>query len=153
MRLGCHLFQARKQFAVLSTYAPRLGRYLCILGQYDEAEPWVQRGRELGDERDVATQTAWRQAQALVCSHRGYHGEAERLARQALAITEQTDSLNTQGDVLCDLADVLERAGRQLEATTVLEEALDRYQRKKNLAMVAQVQRRIGVKEDEIRLT
>jgi hypothetical protein len=35
----------------------------------------------------------------------------------------------------------------------VLEEALDRYQRKKNLAMVAQVQRRIGVKEDEIRLT
>jgi tetratricopeptide (TPR) repeat protein len=153
MQLGCDLFQARKQFAVLSTYAPRLGRYLCILGQYDEAEPWVQRGRELGDERDVATQTAWRQAQALVCSHRGYHGEAERLARQALAITEQTDSLNTQGDVLCDLADVLERAGRQLEATTVLEEALDRYQRKKNLAMVAQVQRRIGVKEDEIRLT
>jgi tetratricopeptide (TPR) repeat protein len=110
-------------------------------------------GRELGDERDVATQTAWRQAQALMCAHRGQHEQADRLVREALAITTQTDSLNTQGDVLCDLAEVLERADRQQEARTVLEEALERYKQKQNLAMVAQVHRRIGVQEDAIRLT
>jgi hypothetical protein len=67
-------------------------------------------------------------------------------------LIEQTDNLNTQGDVLCDLAEVLERADRPQEARTVLDEALDRYQRKKNLAMVAQIHRRLGIQEDAIRL-
>jgi hypothetical protein len=38
-----------------------------------------------------------------------------------------------------DLARVLATAGRVAEAAAVLEEAVDRYERKKNLAMLAQV--------------
>ena len=41
--------------------------------------------------------------------HRGEHAEAERLAREAVAIAERTDALNCQGDALCDLAEVLAR--------------------------------------------
>jgi Tetratricopeptide repeat len=43
------------------------------------------------------------------------------------------------GDAYGDLADVLTAAGRTDEAAEALEQALDRYERKKNLAMVAQV--------------
>ena len=71
--------EQRGQLALLSTYAPKLGRSLCELGRYDEAEPLADLGRELGDERDYVTQMYWRQAKALVLAHRGEHGEAERL--------------------------------------------------------------------------
>jgi hypothetical protein len=54
-------------------------------------------------------------------------------------IAEQTDALTNQGDTLSDLAEVLAVAGRSSEAAAALAQALDRYERKKNLAMVAQV--------------
>ena len=46
-------------------------------------------------------------------------------------------------DAYCDLAEVLAGAGRLPEATEALEQALERYERKKNLAMVAQVRPRL----------
>jgi len=143
LRRYCEQLEQHGERAVLSTFASRLGRSLCALGRYDEAERWAQRGRELGDDWDVATQAWWRQAQALVHANRGQHAEAESLAREAVAIVEQTDALNFQGYALCDLADVLAAAGRTEAATEVLEQALDRYGRKKNLAMVAQLRPRL----------
>ena len=128
--------------AWLSTSAPQLGRSLCALGRYDEAEPLARLGRELGSEHDFATQMLWRQVQARVDAHRGEHAQAERLAREAVAIGERTDALNSQGDALCDLAEVLAAAGRGDEAAAALEQALERYERKKNLAMVSHVHRR-----------
>jgi tetratricopeptide (TPR) repeat protein len=137
------------QTAFLSTYAPWLGRYLCTLGREDEAEPLAQLGRELGDERDVVTQALWRQVQARVQAHRGEHGEAEALGREALSIMQGTDALNFQGDAFCDLAEVLTAAGRTDEAVEALEQALDRYERKKNLAMVAQVRPQLEALREE----
>ncbi len=125
--------------ALLSTYAPKLGRSLCELGRYDEAEPLAELGRELGDERDYVTQMYWRQVKALVLAHRGEHREAERLARESVQVTEATDGLNDQADAYYYLARVLAEAGRSDDAAEALEQALDRYERKKNLAMVAQV--------------
>jgi tetratricopeptide (TPR) repeat protein len=81
--------------------------------------------------------------QARVDAHRGEHAQAERLAREAVAIAEGTDALNLQGDALCDLAEVLGAAGRGDEAVAALEQALDRYDRKKNLAMVSQVHQQL----------
>ena len=128
----------------LSTFAPQLGRSLCALGRHDEAEPLAQLGRELGDEQDVATQALWRQVQALVHAaprraRRGGDGSPARRSRSA----ERTDGLNDQGDALCDLAEVLAAAGRTEEAAEALEQALERYERKKNLAMAAQVRSRL----------
>src|SRR4029450_7816048 len=110
---------------------------LCALRRYDEADPLAQLGRELGREQDFATQMLWRQVQGRVDAHRGEHASAERLAREAVAIGERTDALNYQGDALCDLAEVLAAAGRSDEAAEALEQALGRYERKKNLAMAA----------------
>ena len=86
----------------------------------------------------------WRQVQGLVLASRGEYAEAERLVRDAIAIVDRTDALNHQGDARCDLAEVLERAGRAGDAKAALEQALERYERKRNLAMVAQVRKRLG---------
>ena len=127
------------QDSFLSTEAPKLARWLCALGRHEEAEPYALLGRELGDERDSVTQALWRQAQALVRAARGELVEAEALAREGLEIADGTDGLNMQGDAYCDLAEILITAGRRHEAAAAFEVALERYDRKKNLAMVAQV--------------
>ena len=139
----CRRLQERGERRFLSTYAPRLGRALCALGRHDEAESLAQLGRELGDEDDVATQVLWRQVQALVLARRGDHAEAVSLAREAVALTEETDALTFQGYALSDLGEVLALAGRRDEATVALQQALECYERKKNLAMVAQVRPRL----------
>jgi class 3 adenylate cyclase len=140
---SCELFERTGDRAFLSTYAPALGRALCKLGRHDEAEAFALRGRELTAEDDLASQILWRQVLALVHSARGEHTEAERLAREAVEIAAQTDALNFQGDALCDLGEVLAAAGRVDEAVAALEEAADRYERKRNLALLAQVHRRL----------
>jgi tetratricopeptide (TPR) repeat protein len=150
--LVCDAAEEQGNRNVLSTFAPTLGRSLCMLGRYDEAEPLAHLGRELGDEQDAVTQMLWRQVVALVYSHRGQHQDAERLAREAVAIGERTDALTWQGDALCDLAEVLARAGRSQEATAMLEQALERYERKRNAAMVTQVRQRLMAGEDAVPL-
>jgi class 3 adenylate cyclase len=140
----CDWLEETENYGYLSTYAPELGRVLCALGRYDEAEPLARRGRELGDEQDAVTQAYWRQVQALVHASRGQQAEAEPLAREAVAITEKTDSLWFQGQALCDLADVHQAAGRHAEAAATLREALDRFERKQIIPLVRRTRERIA---------
>ena len=57
---------------------------------------------------------------------------------------ERTDALNQQGDALRDLAEVLHAARRTPEAASTLAQALERYERKHNLAQAAQVRDRLA---------
>jgi class 3 adenylate cyclase/tetratricopeptide (TPR) repeat protein len=141
-RRFCDMVEQRGQRGFLSTFAGWLGRELCLIGDYDEAARWAGVSREAGSETDVLTQMLWRQVQALVQAHQLEHAQAEPLAREAVALGDTTDFLTFQGDALCDLAEVLAAAGRVEEAAEAYEQALDRYSRKKNLAMVVQVQPR-----------
>jgi hypothetical protein len=147
LRRFCDTLQERGSRAHLSTYAPRLGRSLCMLGHHDEAEEWAHLGHELGDEQDVQTQMLWRQVQALVHASRGEYAKANALARAAVVIGQRTESLNMPADAFCDLGTVLEVEGHPDKAASALEQALEHYARKKNLAMVAQVRLRL----DELR--
>jgi class 3 adenylate cyclase/tetratricopeptide (TPR) repeat protein len=139
LRRLCGHAEERYARSALSTFAVLLGRVLCELGRFDEAEPLAKIGRQERDEEDLEVQALWRQVQARVLAYRGESESAEALAREAIAIVEQTDGLNIAGDAYCDLADVLTAAGRTDEAAEALGQALNRYERKKNLAMVAQV--------------
>ncbi len=143
LRALCAWLEERDQPGLLSTFAPTLGRQLVALGSFEEAETLAARGRELGQEDDMATQTLWRQVQALVQAHRGEHAQAARLGREAVAIIEQTDGLNHQGDALTVLADVLHAAGRDEEAADALAAALERYERKENIPMARQTRTRL----------
>ena len=128
-----------------STAAGRLGQALYELGRLDEAETWAGRAAELGASDDAWTQMLWRQVKAKVLARRAEHAEAERLARQALAIGEETDLLNCVADAYGDLGEVLALAGRAGEAGVALTQALDRYERKQNLAMASRVQERLAL--------
>jgi class 3 adenylate cyclase/tetratricopeptide (TPR) repeat protein len=147
LRSACDEMEERGATANLSTYAPMLGRVLCMLGAPDEAERLAHKGRELGDPEDVWTQALWRQAQALVHSARGEHAEAMQLAREAAEWWARTDSLLRQGEARCDLAEVLEAAGRPDEAIEAWRDALDCYERKGIVPLVARVRERLAALE------
>jgi tetratricopeptide (TPR) repeat protein len=136
--------QSRGIRGVLSVLGPELARVLCARRRQEAAEPLAHLGRQLPSEDDVWPQLAWRQAQALVDAASGKHADAERLAREAVAIAELTDGLNFQGGALSDLGEVLVAAGRTDEAAAAVEQALERYERKKNLAMVARARARLA---------
>jgi len=88
---------------------------------------------ETGSEDDRSTQALWRSARAKVLARQGDVDEALRLAREAVAIVAQTDWLNSRGDALLDLAEVLDFADRPDEAAPVIAEALGLYEQKGNV--------------------
>jgi class 3 adenylate cyclase len=143
-RAYCDSLEEIGQYAALSAFAPELARSLCALGRSDEAEQPAHRGREVANEQDVYSQALWRLALSLVHSSRGQHAEAERLAREGVVLLEPTDALTEQGNAFVDLATVLTAAGRTDEAAAALGEALDRYERKKNLVMAKRVRAQLG---------
>ena len=96
---------------------------------------------------DTATQVLASQVLAKVLARRGQHTEAERLAREAVAGADATDSLISQGDVRLVLAEVLELAGRRDDATAALSEALERYERKGALVPAQRVRERLAALE------
>jgi tetratricopeptide (TPR) repeat protein len=74
----------------------------------------------------------------------GDHTEAERFAREALTYIHKTDSPDMQGDTYCDLAEVLEAAGRRDEAVAAWHEALDLYERKGVVPLARRVRERLA---------
>jgi class 3 adenylate cyclase/tetratricopeptide (TPR) repeat protein len=139
----CEWLEERDQLGLLGTYVSLLGRELCALGRFEEAETAALRGRELTDQTHPLGSHLWQQVQALVLADRGEHADAERLAREAVAGVEQTEGLTFQGDAWCDLAEVLHAAGREEEAAAALADALERYERKGNIPMARQARVRL----------
>ena len=144
LREACDGLAARGNIGELSTYAGMLGLALCKLGRNDEAEPFAQQGRELGNPEDVLTQLYWRQAQALVESARGRHSEAERLAREAVELSRTSDSPLSQGNALSDLAEVLQAACRRDEASVMLTDALALYELKGVIPLARRTRERLA---------
>jgi class 3 adenylate cyclase/tetratricopeptide (TPR) repeat protein len=140
---SCRLFDDLGEKAVLSTAAGRLAQALYALGRLDEADGWAVRASELGASDDAMTQMLWRQARAKVLARRGEE-EAERLAREAVAIGEETDMLDAQGDAYADLGEVLLLTGKPDEAVAALEQAVERYDRKENLVSSRRAQTRLA---------
>jgi class 3 adenylate cyclase/tetratricopeptide (TPR) repeat protein len=145
---ACDMLEAIGNTGELSTYAPMLGRVLCELGRHDEAEVLAQRGRQLGDPEDNMTQTLWRQVQALVHSSRGQHIEAELLAREAVDIALQGDSLVAHGDAFFYLGEVLEASGCRGEAAAALRESLDNYERKRDIPLARRTRERLAALQE-----
>jgi tetratricopeptide (TPR) repeat protein len=140
----CAWFDDREQRIFLGTYVCLLGRELCALGRFAEAEQQAHRGRELAVDDEPVNNHLWQQVEARVLAHQGDHEKAERLARTAAAATDHTDSLIFQGDAYCDLAEVLVSAGRPEEAAASFREALARYERKGTIPLARHVRDRLG---------
>jgi len=123
----------------LSTAAALLAHTLYAEGELDEAERFSHIGEDTAVAEDVFSQILWRSARSRILARRGDMAEAEALAREAVALAEGTDMLNTQGDTLAHLSEVLSLAGKPEEAVLVLEDAAGRFEQKGNLVSLAQV--------------
>ena len=140
---ACRLLEELDQPSALSTVAGRLAHAYYELDKLEETDAWADRAAELGASDDAITQMLWREARAKVLARRGDHDEAERLAREAVAIGEETEMLDDQADAYADLGAVLALAGRSGEAAEALEQALERFERKENLVMAARTRARL----------
>ena len=141
---GFRLHEALGQELSLSLAAANQAQALYDLDRLDEADAWAGRAAELGATDDATKEILWRRIRAKVWARRGEHAEAERLAREAVAICDGTEMLDAQGDAYADLAEVLLLGGRAEEAAEALEQALVRYERKGNVVMAARTRDRLG---------
>ena len=128
--------------AYLSTAAALLAHTLYAEGELDEAERFSRVSEEAAAPEDVFSQVLWRSARAKIHARRGELAEAEALAREAVALADGTDMLNTQGDTLANLGEVLSLANRPDEAVSAFEQAASYFERKGNSVSLEQVQAR-----------
>ena len=143
-REGCRLLEELGEQSLLSTGAGRLAQTLYALDRLDEADAWASRAQELAASDDAVTQMLSRQVRAKVLARRGEHAAAEPLAREAVAVGEETDMLESQGDAYADLAEVLLLVGKPGEATAALEQAIERYDRKGNVVSAQGARKRLA---------
>jgi class 3 adenylate cyclase/tetratricopeptide (TPR) repeat protein len=141
---GWRMYQDLGEQIFMPLAAGNVAQALYALDRLDEADAWAGRAAEVETSDTAWKETLWRQVKAKVLARRGEHAEAEWLAREAVAICDETDMLNAQGDVYADLAEVLVLTGKPTEAASALEQALERYERKENRVSARRVQERLG---------
>jgi DNA-binding SARP family transcriptional activator/tetratricopeptide (TPR) repeat protein len=138
LRPGFDLLGEAGERSLLSSRAAELADALYRLKRYEEAERLTETAENLAAPDDVHAQARWRAVRAKTFARRGDLEQAERLARQAVALSAETDGIELQGGSRMDLAHVLLLAGRSAEAVAPAQEALGLYQRKENTVMAAE---------------
>ena len=109
-----------------------LARAVFSQGRYDEAEGLTRVSADSASDDDLITQAMWRGTQAKVLARRR-DADAERLARESVALSLETDCLNMQADALVDLAETLRLLDRRGGAADLLEQAIGLYTLKGNV--------------------
>jgi hypothetical protein len=100
----------------------------------EEARDRAVRGvLERARSKDIASQARGRVAKARIHTERGEFEAGERLGREAIALSADSDDLFMRSQLLMGLADVLRRSGREDKAKPVLEEAAEISERKGNV--------------------
>lgn len=112
-----------------ATTAGYLADLYIELGRFDEAEQFARIA--LGSRSDdVEAQAQGRSAMGRVMAARGDLAGAEKMARSAVEIAEQTDFLERRGLALAHLAEVMLICGRPDEAASALRRALENFEAK-----------------------
>ena len=130
--------------AYVATRAAELAEAVYRNGRPDEAWLLTETAEVTGGADDVPTQVIWRSVRAKLLAREGRAEEAERLARDAVALTEATDALSLRGAVLLDLADVLTSSGHGAESAAAAAQALDLFVRKGNSAAAGRARATVG---------
>jgi class 3 adenylate cyclase/tetratricopeptide (TPR) repeat protein len=116
-----------------ASIAAVLGETLYNEGRDDEAARFTEITEELAAADDLVPQALWRGVRAKVLARRGELDQAEDLAREAVALVENTDFPDLQAGTFLSLAEVLESAGKTEEAARLTDRARELYERKGNL--------------------
>ena len=87
----------------------------------------------------------WRGVQARVLATRGRLDDAEALAREAVALAEQTDFVVYRGDALVDLAHILRDSGLASDAAAAASAGLQLHEQKGNLVTAAKIRSELAM--------
>jgi tetratricopeptide (TPR) repeat protein len=132
-RRGCQLYEQMKSGIGVSLSGGMLADALYEQGRYDEAAEWSDISERKAPIEGVGPgglRNRWREVRAKVLARRGQFELAEQLAREAVAMMEQTDSTGSQADARLALAEVLGLADRNDEAAEAAARAAELYERK-----------------------
>ncbi|MDP9331420.1 MAG: AAA family ATPase [Actinomycetota bacterium] len=144
LRAGYDTIDELGERAYLSTVSALLAHAICEQGRHEDADMFCSLAQEVGADDDITTQVLWRSARAKVLAAQGELDEALLLAREAVAMAEETDDINMQADALMDLANVVETAGGAAARGDALRRAHGLYVAKGNLASAAIAERALG---------
>jgi DNA-binding SARP family transcriptional activator/tRNA A-37 threonylcarbamoyl transferase component Bud32 len=117
-----------------------LGQALYALGRYEEAGQLNAESERSAAPDDVQSQVQWRSLRAKLLAREGRFRDAERLAREAVALVERTELVLVHAGALLDLAEVLRLSGRPSEAIPILDVARGLYERKGDVVSTARAQ-------------
>jgi predicted ATPase/DNA-binding SARP family transcriptional activator len=121
-----------------------LARAVCAQGRYDEADQLSRESERAARPNDIHSHILWRTARAKVLAHRGELEAGEALAREAVAFAAESDFLDSHGDALTDLAEVLCLAARRHEAASALAHAVQLYELKGNALSAERARARLN---------
>jgi class 3 adenylate cyclase/tetratricopeptide (TPR) repeat protein len=144
LRFGAEALESMGESGWLSTVAALLARSLCKQGRYEEAERFVVLSENAAGGDDVYSHVVLRCARAIVRARTGDLEEGERLARQAVMLSEPADFLLLRGEALMDLAVVLDERGRSDEAAAAVVAALRLYEEKGSVVSAERARARLG---------
>ena len=144
LRSGYLVLEEMGDKAFRPTTAAHLAQVLLAQGRADEAWQFTQISEDLGADDDLLTQVVWRGVRSRILAGQARIDEAEKLAHEAVAISELTDFLNTQAGALLDVAQVCHEAGRFDESNTAAAKALGLYEQKGNRVAAQRVRDRLA---------
>ncbi len=116
LRSAYEYFRGVGAVHILATVCPMMASAVAVQGRLTEAVALTEEAERIAAPDDLDAQVRWRLARATASSAAGERGEAERLAREAVALAERTDSVLLHADSLGGLAGVLIAAGAGTEA-------------------------------------
>jgi len=134
---SCRHLSRMGERAYLANRAAALADVMLALGKLDEAGKYVTRCRDAAASDQLPAQAGWCSVHARLLAIRGRDAEALRFAETAVDLSGKTDDLDGQASALLARAEVLHRIDRRDEAAETFAAALDRYQRRGNVAAAA----------------
>ena len=125
-------------------FIARMGEAALARGDLDAARQLANDSRRLSVVDDSFTEIQWRRVASRVLARSGHPRKAVRLAREAVSMTDLTDSLLEQGEARLDLADVLVHVARDDEAQARVREGLALLERKGATLLVSRGRERFA---------
>jgi class 3 adenylate cyclase/tetratricopeptide (TPR) repeat protein len=107
-------------------------RAMYAQGRYEEADRFTRVCEEAASQEDTHGQILWRLTRAKVRARQGRMAEGDRLARDAVALAEETDFPVLLGDAFLALGEVLLIGAHIDDAVAAAEQALHFYESKGN---------------------
>jgi hypothetical protein len=126
------------------TVALQLAEILYQAGRFEDVETLCAKGRALTTPEDLINFVYLDMIESGMAARRGQHGEAEELARRAVARAETTDFYWARGSSRTRLAEVLALAGRSAEASEAAASGLGHYDTKGDISGAAVARTRLA---------